>query len=81
MLGPGFPELFNILINPISHAFALRWHRDDVKEKATADEEIEALAQWHHGVRPLFPVLVPVCIYRVSKQRADSMEYVCSWFL
>ena len=43
-----------MLINPESHAFALRWHRDDVREKATEDEERHALSIWHHGVRLLF---------------------------
>ena len=44
------PELFNLLINPESHNFALRWHRDDVRETACEDEERQALAIWHHGV-------------------------------
>ncbi|KAH7091761.1 hypothetical protein BKA62DRAFT_645473 [Auriculariales sp. MPI-PUGE-AT-0066] len=44
-------ELFNILINPQSHDFALRWHRDDVRENASAEEEVEALNKWHHGVQ------------------------------
>lgn len=40
-----------MLINPLSHEFALRWHRDDVKESATEEEERKALALWHYGVR------------------------------
>ncbi|KAL9932014.1 hypothetical protein V8E36_009075 [Tilletia maclaganii] len=32
-------ELFNLLINPTQHAFALGWHRDDIK--ATIDEAEE----------------------------------------
>lgn len=44
-------ELFNLLINPLSHNFALRWHRDDVNEKATEEEETDALKIWHHGVQ------------------------------
>ncbi len=40
-----------MLINPLDHEFALRWHRDDVKETASEDEEREALLLWHHGVR------------------------------
>lgn len=47
-------ELFNMLINPLEHDFALRWHRDDVKETATAEEEEKALGIWNHGVRTLF---------------------------
>jgi hypothetical protein len=36
-------ELFNPLINPLGHDFALRWHRDDVRENPTADlEEVAA---------------------------------------
>ncbi|KAL0948378.1 hypothetical protein HGRIS_010960 [Hohenbuehelia grisea] len=44
-------ELFNLLINPVSHSFALRWHRDDISEKATEDEERAALEIWHHGIQ------------------------------
>lgn len=43
-------ELFNLLINPESHQFALRWHRDDVKETALEEEERDSLSIWHHGV-------------------------------
>jgi hypothetical protein len=43
-------ELFNLLINPVVHNFALRWHRDDVRGDATTEEERDALAIWHHGV-------------------------------
>jgi hypothetical protein len=45
-----FTELFNLLINPLEHDFALRWHRDDVQENATAEEEVAALSLWTHGV-------------------------------
>lgn len=44
-------ELFNLLINPENHDFALSWHRDDVKETATEKEEREALSISHWGVR------------------------------
>ncbi|KAF8829898.1 hypothetical protein HHX47_DHR2000329 [Lentinula edodes] len=43
-------ELFNLLINPLEHSFALRWHRDDVKENALPEEEQAALDKWHTGV-------------------------------
>lgn len=39
-----------MLINPETSKFALRWHRDDVREGVTPEEEHEALAVWHHGV-------------------------------
>ena len=43
-------ELLNMLINPLNNDFALRWHRDDVREDATTEEEEDALAAWTHGV-------------------------------
>lgn len=49
------PELFNLLINPEIHEFALRWHRDDVRETASEAEERQALAIWHHGVSIISP--------------------------
>ncbi|KAF8737876.1 Phytanoyl-CoA dioxygenase (PhyH), partial [Rhizoctonia solani] len=42
-------ELFNLLINPDRHTFALRWHRDDVPETATLEEEIAALKTNFYG--------------------------------
>lgn len=54
-------ELFNLLINPLGHDFALRWHRDDVLEDATAEEEREALAKWSHGVRISSVAMAPDC--------------------
>lgn len=39
-----------MLINPETSKFALRWHRDDVREDASLEAEREALAVWHHGV-------------------------------
>ncbi|KAK0567413.1 hypothetical protein OC861_002735 [Tilletia horrida] len=32
-------ELFNLLINPLHHAFALGWHRDDVKPDISPEDE------------------------------------------
>ncbi|KAM5541644.1 hypothetical protein V8D89_004834 [Ganoderma adspersum] len=58
-------ELFNLLINPTSHSFALRWHRDDVREKATEDEEREALGVWHHGVQWNTALRKDTCLYIV----------------
>ncbi|KAJ7760962.1 hypothetical protein B0H16DRAFT_1531256 [Mycena metata] len=39
-------ELFNLLINPVSHNFALRWHRDDIPGDASEEEERRALDAW-----------------------------------
>ncbi|KAI0699513.1 hypothetical protein C8T65DRAFT_581125 [Cerioporus squamosus] len=74
-------ELFNLLINPTAHSFALRWHRDDVRETATEDEELEALGVWHHGVQWNTALRKDSCLYvvpgshkvsRTPEQRAQS---------
>ncbi|KAF9807774.1 hypothetical protein IEO21_08050 [Rhodonia placenta] len=74
-------ELFNMLINPESHAFALRWHRDDVRESAADDEEWTALGIWHHGVQIYRALYTDSCLYvvpgshkvpRTPAQRAHS---------
>ena len=66
-------ELFNLLINPSSHDFALRWHRDDVPETAAEEEEQLALEIRHYGVsKPngsLVNVLDQYCL-------AGAMEHV-----
>lgn len=36
-------ELFNLLVAPESKDFELRWHRDDIPETVTADEELRLL--------------------------------------
>ncbi|KAF4583944.1 hypothetical protein EYR40_002442 [Pleurotus pulmonarius] len=80
-------ELFNLLINPISHSFALRWHRDDVSEKASEQEEQQALAIWHHGVSEGTPAALyeDRCLYivpgshkqpRTPEQRSLSSSQV-----
>jgi hypothetical protein len=64
-----FPELFNLLINPTSHEFALSWHRDDVKAGASEDEEREALRLWHYGVSSFsLPVLSQVFLTSFMSQ-------------
>ncbi|KZV94666.1 hypothetical protein EXIGLDRAFT_834866, partial [Exidia glandulosa HHB12029] len=74
-------ELFNLLINPDAHDFALRWHRDDVRETASSEEEVEALSKWHHGVQwntalfddaSLFVVPGSHSVPRTGEQRAQS---------
>ncbi|CDR88378.1 uncharacterized protein SPSC_04205 [Sporisorium scitamineum] len=44
-------ELFNLLINPGSHRFALGWHRDDVRPDVSQDEEQARLATPTYGVQ------------------------------
>ncbi|THH33192.1 hypothetical protein EUX98_g1013 [Antrodiella citrinella] len=58
-------ELFNLLINPESHEFALRWHRDDVREDATTEEEEKALGIWTHGVQWNTALYEDDCLYVV----------------
>ncbi|TFK86138.1 hypothetical protein K466DRAFT_587487 [Polyporus arcularius HHB13444] len=74
-------ELFNLLINPSAHSFALRWHRDDVRETASEDQELEALGVWHHGVQWNTALRKDSCLYvvpgshkfpRTPEQRAQS---------
>ncbi|KAF8451949.1 hypothetical protein L210DRAFT_3383075 [Boletus edulis BED1] len=56
-------ELFNLLINPLNHDFALRWHRDDVRENATPEEERKALASVAWGTA----LYEDACLYLVPK--------------
>jgi len=74
-------ELFNLLVNPSKRDFALRWHRDDVRETATAEEERIALAAWSHGVQWNTALYEDACLYlvpgshtvpRTEAQRAHS---------
>lgn len=51
-------ELFNLLVNPVRHKFALRWHRDDVHEEATEAEEMDVLNASHYGVRRVLSRIV-----------------------
>lgn len=43
-------ELFNLLVNPEKHAFALGWHRDDVRPELDEEEEKKVLATETFGV-------------------------------
>ena len=62
-----------MLVNPERADFALRWHRDDVRENATTSEEREALAKWQYGVSTCLQNLT-VCIN--VPERVGSVEYV-----
>ncbi|PLN82104.1 hypothetical protein BDW42DRAFT_167659 [Aspergillus taichungensis] len=44
-------ELFNLLVAPETRDFELRWHRDDVPETATPDEELRMLEAKSPGGR------------------------------
>ncbi|KAM6499566.1 hypothetical protein JOM56_005074 [Amanita muscaria] len=58
-------ELFNLLINPERNNFALRWHRDDVNERASEVEEKKALGVWHHGIQWNTALYRDACLYVV----------------
>ncbi|KAJ7933858.1 hypothetical protein B0H13DRAFT_1952286 [Mycena leptocephala] len=59
-------ELFNLLINPISHNFALRWHRDDIGGDATEEEERRALDVWKpHGIQWNTALYADSCLFVV----------------
>lgn len=59
-------ELFNLLINPTRNNFALRWHRDDVPEDASEEEEHRILNSSHFGVGSF------IC----SSMKTPSMTYI-----
>ncbi|KAJ5098189.1 hypothetical protein N7532_005190 [Penicillium argentinense] len=44
-------ELFNLLVAPETKDFELRWHRDDVPETATAEQEVQQLSAKSPGGR------------------------------
>ena len=44
-------ELFNLLVAPETKDFELRWHRDDIPETATAEEELQQLEAKSPGGR------------------------------
>lgn len=44
-------ELFNLLISPETKDFELRWHRDDIPETASEEEELRQLAAKSPGGR------------------------------
>ncbi|KAK7681721.1 hypothetical protein QCA50_015068 [Cerrena zonata] len=54
-----------MLINPETQKFALRWHRDDVKETATDEEERDALGKWHYGIQWNTAIYRDTCLYVV----------------
>ncbi|KAJ7049716.1 hypothetical protein C8F01DRAFT_1068567 [Mycena amicta] len=59
-------ELFNLLINPLEHDFALRWHRDDVANDATTEEELEALKAWKpYGIQWNTALYTDSCLFVV----------------
>ncbi|KAJ1300743.1 hypothetical protein OPQ81_002386 [Rhizoctonia solani] len=58
-------ELFNLLINPDRHTFALRWHRDDVPETAGLEEEVAALKTKFYGVQWNTALYDDTCLFVV----------------
>ncbi|KAF8317085.1 hypothetical protein DL93DRAFT_2055855 [Clavulina sp. PMI_390] len=60
-------ELFNLLINPEKHEFALRWHRDDVHEGASEEEEDTILHASHWGIQWNTALYEDECLYVVPR--------------
>ncbi|KAJ7141204.1 hypothetical protein C8R44DRAFT_762930 [Mycena epipterygia] len=59
-------ELFNLLINPEGHNFALRWHRDDIAGDATAEEEQHGLDAWKpYGIQWNTALYEDACLFVV----------------
>ncbi|KAJ6605835.1 hypothetical protein B0H10DRAFT_2076054 [Mycena sp. CBHHK59/15] len=59
-------ELFNLLINPLNHNFALRWHRDDISGEAPEEEERRALETWKpYGIQWNTALYKDECLYVV----------------
>ncbi|KAI4525501.1 hypothetical protein K525DRAFT_266009 [Schizophyllum commune Loenen D] len=76
-------ELFNILINPTSHDFALRWHRDAVDGTASEEEEARILKVAQYGIQWNTALYPDSCLYvvpgshrvlRTPEQRAHSTD-------
>lgn len=77
-------ELFNLLINPESHAFALGWHRDDVRPDVSREEELERLekapvdgVQWNAALYDddcLFVVPGTHTRIRTDEERKANLE-------
>ncbi|KAJ7665739.1 hypothetical protein B0H17DRAFT_1184497 [Mycena rosella] len=66
-------ELFNLLINPRSHHFALRWHRDDIAGDATEEEERKALDAWKpHGIQWNTALYADSCLFVVPGSHKAS---------
>ncbi|TRM66721.1 hypothetical protein BD626DRAFT_163305 [Schizophyllum amplum] len=76
-------ELFNILINPTAHDFALRWHRDAVDGTASPEEEMRVLKAAQYGIQWNTALYRDSCLYvvpgshrvlRTPEQRAHSTD-------
>ncbi|KAN0065164.1 hypothetical protein ACQY0O_001661 [Thecaphora frezii] len=69
-------ELFNLLINPESHYFALAWHRDDIKPDVGEAEERQRLDKPTYGVQFNTALYDDDCLFIVpgSHQRLRNAE-------
>ncbi|PWN98724.1 hypothetical protein FA09DRAFT_296605 [Tilletiopsis washingtonensis] len=67
-------ELFNLLINPASHAFALAWHRDDMRPSLSPTEEAARLALPCAGVQFNTALYDDACLFLVSGTHARVLD-------
>jgi len=59
----------------------LRWHRDDVRETASEDEERQALAIWHYGIQWNTALYEDSCLYIVPgshRRPRDEAQWALS---
>lgn len=65
-------ELFNLLIEPKEHCFALGWHRDDIRPDVSENEEQERLAAPTHGIQWNACLFDDDCLFIVPKTHKRS---------
>lgn len=71
-------ELFNLLIEPSQHAFALAWHRDDIKPNVDQEEESKRLKAPDNGVQWNVALEDDDCLFVIpgTHQRLRSQEEI-----
>ena len=67
-------ELFNLLVNPSHTAFALPWHRDDVRSSASTEEEQASLAKRQWGIQWNTALLDDNCLFVVPRTQATILS-------
>jgi hypothetical protein len=63
-------ELFNLLIEPSDHYFALGWHRDDIRADVEEDKELERLGAPTSGIQWNACLYDDDCLFLVPRTHA-----------
>lgn len=73
-------ELFNLLIEPHQHAFALSWHRDDIRPDVSRKEEADKLATPTYGIQWNAALYDDECLFLVpgTHRRARTDDEVAA---